>query len=368
MTSRAVRRTVLSIASCTALAMSVAGAAAAAGTSADPTAATDAWLFDFGTKSSPVADGYARVSEATTYDSSVGYGLDRAIASRDRGAPDELRRDFVVGSDYGFAVDIPNGDYRVTVISGDQIASNTTAVSVEGGAVQNISVPAGSFAQVSISATVRDGQLNFAFGGSNARVNAIAIAQVAAPTDLHLAAERLRPAPSVSLAWEPVAGAAGYDVYRTADGHSDFTQIASTSDTSYVDEHADLGYTYTYAVTAVADAIVESAQAPPLTVNVYDESLPPPTTPTGLTLNASTQHDTFTLSWAKSQDARQYYLYRAAGDQGTFERIDTVAAQKYVLYIAPSTPCCYDFSFRVVAAGDGGRSAPSEAVRVMKAG
>ena len=51
--------------------------------------------FDFGTAASPVASGYTRVTESTIYSPSLGYGWTDTsnIGSRDRTAPDNLRRD-----------------------------------------------------------------------------------------------------------------------------------------------------------------------------------------------------------------------------------------------------------------------------------
>lgn len=332
---------------------------------ASPTAPTDApptWLFDFGCATSPVADGYTQVTNTTLYDAAKGYGLDRTTNCRDRGAPDDLRRDFTVGN-YGFAVDVPNGNYRVVVISGDQIASNTTTVSVEGQPAQTITATTASFPSLGMSVAVADGQLNFVFG-RDGRVNAIAIAQISPPTGLSVGAERLWPTQSVALTWNAVPGVSGYNVYRKRSDDSDFQRIATTTDPGYTDQAVELGLEYDYAISALGAGIVESETTAPLPVKVFDSSVTPPAAPTGLTVQKSVQHDTFTLQWGNVKGARLYYVYRASGTTGDFVRIDTTQTSEYTLFIAPSTPCCYDFRYQVTAVNEGGLSSPSDAVRL----
>lgn len=79
--------------------------------------------FDFGTATSPVEPGYTRVSGDTVYSASTGYGWASPVGARDRGgAPDDLRRDNCLpGPGSAFYVDIPDGNYRVTIIFGDVV-------------------------------------------------------------------------------------------------------------------------------------------------------------------------------------------------------------------------------------------------------
>lgn len=80
-----------------------------------------------------------------------------------------------------------------------------------------MSSPAGQFASVSGVVKVADGQLNLQLR-NNARANALVITPVQAPSGLEVAGTTLLPDPSVTLTWEPVAGAEGYRVYRSGDG------------------------------------------------------------------------------------------------------------------------------------------------------
>ncbi len=73
--------------------------------------------FDFGPAGSPVLDGFTAVSPATIYSAGRGYGLKNA---RVWGAfnvlqPDPLYQDHICIESGGFAVDVPNGMWRVIV-------------------------------------------------------------------------------------------------------------------------------------------------------------------------------------------------------------------------------------------------------------
>ncbi|WP_331490878.1 LPXTG cell wall anchor domain-containing protein [Aquibacillus rhizosphaerae] len=115
--------------------------------------------FDFGTDTSPVKTGFNQVSNSMVYDSEIGYGLDVTVDSRDRAEPDDIRRDFVIGSDYQFMVDLRNGTYDLKIVAGDNIASNKTGFVIEGEDQGNISSGSGQYAELETTVTVTDGQL-----------------------------------------------------------------------------------------------------------------------------------------------------------------------------------------------------------------
>jgi fibronectin type 3 domain-containing protein len=141
--------------------------------------------FDFGTNSSLVEAGFLRVAENTVYSPSIGYGWS-AIAnlqSRDRGAPDALRRDFVFSSgDGAFNLDVPNGKYQVTLIIGDMnYMHDKMDVYAEGTLmISDLNVSSGTFKEVTFTVSVNDCQLNMVFhdgGGvdSNWVINALSV-------------------------------------------------------------------------------------------------------------------------------------------------------------------------------------------------
>ncbi len=158
-----------------------------ANTSKVMAAAKSYWIFDFGTASSSVGSNYTQITPSTVYSSSLGYGFTSTTGfdSRDRGAPDYVRQDFVLcGSACTFKADVPNGSYTVRIISGDNIASSAlTSVKAEGTTViSNASASAGNFIEKIFNVTVSDGQLTLDFAASIVRINAIEINTAATPS------------------------------------------------------------------------------------------------------------------------------------------------------------------------------------------
>jgi len=118
----------------------------------------------------------------------LGYGWSSTFGldSRDRGAPDDLRRDFVFSSaDNTFIVDLANGDYQITIVMGDQnfMHDSIDVYAEDTLKINDLSTAAGSFQQTTFYTTITDGQLNLGFhddGGtdSNWVINAIVIEPV----------------------------------------------------------------------------------------------------------------------------------------------------------------------------------------------
>jgi len=138
--------------------------------------------FDFGTATSPVAEGYLQVTPATTYESWRGYGWTAGtLSARDRGTADPRARDFVFGTKAEFAVDMFDGVYDVDITMGDAAAAHDAmAVTLEGNLVDTVSSAVGEVIYRSYRVRVTGGQLNLALadnGGRDANVviNALGI-------------------------------------------------------------------------------------------------------------------------------------------------------------------------------------------------
>jgi hypothetical protein len=138
--------------------------------------------FDFGTAASPVASGYAQVTEDMTFSAARGFGWQSgAISSRDRGTGNALTRDLHLTRQGTFAVILANGTYTVTVTMGDaSVPHDRMGVSLEGVQVDEVNTAAREFVTRSYPVTISDGQLTLALrdlGGSdsNAVINALEI-------------------------------------------------------------------------------------------------------------------------------------------------------------------------------------------------
>lgn len=83
--------------------------------------------FDLGPDGSAVMDGFSALSPGTRYDAERGYGFTRLarIEARDKLRPDTLARDFIAAARADFRLDLPDGEYRLWLLSGDSQATGT---------------------------------------------------------------------------------------------------------------------------------------------------------------------------------------------------------------------------------------------------
>lgn len=351
------RKIVMSALAISALALPVGAAPAAANQSAPPleVAPGEALAFDFGCTDGSVADGHLEVSEDTVYDPGSGYGLSQAVDCRDRGEPEgSVRRDFTIGWDYEFTVDLPNGEYHVTIISGDEIASNNTAVTVNGedqGSLQPRNP--GEYAEHSTDVMVEDGQLTLAMR-DDGRLNGLVISQVVPPTGLEVAEISVDP-PRVELAWDAMEGAESYTVYRSPAGAEDFSELTTTTEPSFADEDVETGFTYDYAVTQTTAAGAVSGFSEPIQAAVADSDVEPPSVPQNVELTEADE-TAISFQWSGSEDTDQYYVHRTLAPEGGWERIGTTADTEYTVEGASE----HSWYYAVTAVNQGGVSDRSE--------
>jgi hypothetical protein len=128
--------------------------------------------FDFGTTTSPVADGYTAVTRYDRHTAAAGYGWQIGSAyDISRGSGTDLTRDVNFTHDATFALDLANGAYQVIVTLGDtSLAHDLVGVFLEGVQVDTVTTTAGQTVTKTYQATVSDGQLNLRLadlGGSD---------------------------------------------------------------------------------------------------------------------------------------------------------------------------------------------------------
>ncbi|WP_275426025.1 MULTISPECIES: hypothetical protein [Microbacterium] len=330
-----------------------------------PAAAADEvdYSFDFGGPSTPVAAGWLGVNPGTAYSAAQGYGFITAPAAngfRDRGGDDLLRRDFTIGNTSAFAVDVPNGTYEVTTWAGDLIAGNATSFDIEGTAFAGPRTSSGAIhEQFFPTITVADGQLNVRVTGGDGRINGIRVqTPLAAPAGV--AASVDASAEEVTLSWQPVDGATGYAVFRSAPGGelTEIGRIAAPSDPtaapSFTDTSAELSETYDYAVATVKDERV-SRPGDRVAASVIDESVAKPAAPAGISTKAI-ERNSVTIGWDAADDVVQYKVFRSTRADIPFEQVATVTEPSFtdtdVLTTRP-------YLYQVVAQNAGGSSEPS---------
>ena len=133
--------------------------------------------FDFGTSSSPVAEGYTQVLSSTGYSTSLGYGWqDGTVFGVSRSTGTDLTRDLNYARQLVFAVDVPDAIYDVTLTLGDTgpYLHDLMGVYFEGVQRDSVTTAAGQVVSLTYAAVpVTDGQLNVTLqdlGGSDVNV------------------------------------------------------------------------------------------------------------------------------------------------------------------------------------------------------
>lgn len=139
--------------------------------------------FDFGTPTSPLAPGHRRVSELTRYDPATGYGWSSGeVHSRDAGLGHGLTRAQVYGHrEAVFTVDVPAGDYAVTLVLCDlALPLHNLAVFLNGVELPALSTVAGEVSVRGFRTTVTAGRLDVLLSGPGGFVlNGLRVAPVA---------------------------------------------------------------------------------------------------------------------------------------------------------------------------------------------
>ncbi|KAA9088938.1 PA14 domain-containing protein, partial [Microbacterium radiodurans] len=309
--------------------------------------------YDFTTAAGALAPGYTRDSGAP-YSDAAGYGwvtadgdgpFDFSKNSRVRtelngitdsrltslmhmqyGTASSTNPDLGVVAEQGvWERAVPNGRYSVVVAAGDTSNGNfdsSHTVVVEG--VTAIDHFAGAapvyFEQGIVEVEVTDGKLSIAAGTDpttkNTKISFVQIFKLPTPalgTVPGLAAAFVDETDSVQVTWSAVAGATGYNVYRsTTSPVPTETPFNATpiSGTSFTDADVDADTTYHYTVVAVSPDAPASAPAGEVSVSVPAEPVvvTPPAAPAGV--SATADADSVTVGWSAADGATGYRVYR----------------------------------------------------------
>lgn len=300
--------------------------------------------FDFGSASSPVMAGYNQVHDQLTYTQERGYGLETALpagASRNRSGGTDLTNDFILGTPFTFLADVPNGNYNVTIYSGDLLAGTSTTkttVALEGVTKGTISTKV-AIAQATYSTTVTDGQLTVGistgYSGTGAGyLNGLVIEQVPAATapsaPQSLAVTNINSTPgaaSVSLGWSSVTDSVYYNVYRATNSVTNYDFIKQVMVNSYTDTAVSVGNTYSYQVTALGAGGLESAASSPVTAEVK-QTVAIPAAPANLIVSG-VNSDKVSLQWSASNGATGYTVFRSDSATGIYTELGMVTSTTY---------------------------------------
>ena len=207
--------------------------------------------FDFGAAKSPVESGYQQVTNSTKYSPQLHYGWQAGKINRtDRKTGTALECDLNLTPKGTFAVDVPNGTYRVEARLGDagNYQHDQMGLSLEGSAVDPVTTAAKSLVWQTYTVKVADEQLTldlYDLGGKDKNVAIAGLAITAVPPDVESPTATISPiggpadpltdSPMVFnvLFSEPVTGFAGDDVLLNWTGPGTLTATVTGRGTSY---------------------------------------------------------------------------------------------------------------------------------------
>jgi fibronectin type 3 domain-containing protein len=164
----------------------------------------------------------------------------------------------------------------------------------------------------------------------------------AAPTGLTATANGQN---GVNLSWNTVSGAT-YHIFRSTTSGGPYTQVGSSSTTSFSDTGLTCNTSYFYVVRAFTSC--ESANSSQASATTATCTCTPPPVPTGLSATANGQ-TAANLSWSASTGATSYNVLRSTTSGGPYTQIGTSTTTTF----ADSGLTCNTTYFYVVQASNG---------------
>ena len=342
--------------------------------------------FDINYGVGPTQSGWIGIL-ADMYDEEIGYGwITYPGNGRDRGSADmcdfpDMGRDFTLGAGE-FAVDLPNGDYEVTVYGGDSTSTNTqkTGYLAEGNSIGSIAVKLGVASTTEV-VRVEDGQLNIevvSAGTSLLYFNGFTITEIlTAPTGFGYSEVSVDPSTGKAdylIHFNPVEEAVSYKVYTKNSTDKDYSVAKEFTAEEFAADSlgcramaGDAGETYSLYITCVTAAGDESARSNIVELPLVEEG-DKAVAPTNLVCTSPTADETelkesVSLAWDTVDGAFKYIIYRsekAEGQKG-FKEFEKVGESKTNAYTDSEVTTNMHYYYKVAAMTVTGLGAYSEA-------
>ena len=302
------------------------------------------YKFDINSGNSATQEGWTGLNESTMYakhDADYQYGwITSPGGGRARGNADfnDMENDFTLGAGE-FAVELPNGDYEVTIYSGDVMAGTSTQKTSFTGEGLSLGTVQSKQSVGSCTGIVRvsDGVLNIGIqpGSGYGYFNGITITELQlAPGGLNASEMSVNGnTASFLIGFNALKEAVAYKLYYKNSTDSKFSLYKSFTVEQLTEDElgcrtvtGDLGEIYQYYLTAVLEDGSETAPSNTIEVALVEEG-PQAEAPANLICVSPAETDTtlqksITLKWDAVEGAVKYVVYRydkAEGDKGYVE-------------------------------------------------
>jgi len=276
-------------------------------------------------------------------------------------------------SSYAFTTTLPSTPTGVTATtdSTDRITVNWSSVTgATGYYIYRSIIAGGTYSQVGTSSTASYTNTSLLSGTTYYYKVAAYNSSGTGAQSSYVSATTLPSAPtgvttttnsesSITVNWNSVTGATGYYIYRSRGIDSTYTQIGSSTTTSYINISVSAspmsmplssGTTYYYKVAAYNN----SGEG---TKSSYVSATTLPSTPTGVTATSDST-DRITVNWSSVTGATGYYIYRGT-TAGGITKVDSSTTTSYKNTSLSSGTTYY---YQIAAYNSGGTGAQSSYV------
>ena len=290
-----------------------------------------AYMFDFNYNSSPTMAGWTGVKQNQTYSADKGYGWIKAPndgrhrSGNGNADSSDMADDFALGAGE-FAVDVTNGDYEITLYSGDLLKGTgkmTANFTAEGTAVGSV-VSQVSLGSLTAPVRVEDGQLNVAISGS-CYFNGMTVSEVQlAPNGLVVSEMGTSDGVNMSflLSFHTVKNAVSYQVYGRNTIEEEFSLIKEFSAEDWENKQLEcssmvgqVGETYQYYIVAELNDGGKTARSEILRADMFLQGNPA-AAPENVHCTSPLPNETqlkeeISLAWSPVSGAVKYIVYRS---------------------------------------------------------
>ena len=184
---------------------------------------------------------------------------------------------------------------------------------------QNLAIEAGQEYEVRVRAFYKVSDKEIYYGELSPVIKA-----VTSPVKPELLQYKESTTDSVSITWQPVAGADGYEIYRKMAGESDYIFCNAVTLTSYTDNGLESGKTYYYKVRAYNDSRDFCG--------AYSDNIKTSTLPVATTVKVKAGDGRIRATWDKVSGVTGYKLYAKKTDETEYTEVATVEKSSTVTY------------------------------------
>jgi trimeric autotransporter adhesin len=152
---------------------------------------------------------------------------------------------------------------------------------------------------------------------------------------------------TATVSWTASSGATSYKIFRATTSGGPYTQVGTSTTTSFADSGLACGTSYFYVVTA-SNGTCDSGNSAQASTTTATCTCTPPAVPSGVATSGATQTG-LTVSWTAVSGATSYKIFRSTTSGGPYTQVGTSTTTSF----ADSGLTCNTSYFYVVRSSNG---------------